>query len=288
MQEIIRTTADRAKAFKEYFMQEALDAPEFSESIIYLGYEAETSKLVSAAVVYPSLGGARLLSIGVSEEKKNEGAGKELISLMAKDLKTVYNDFGEGFVRLLVHECFESDVWEGLGSFFEKSGFSLKDSEPMMRATLSDIGGSQFLRRAIGKNSDKKILPLSELKRESFLAFEQHIVTEGLYPGIDVELLDPDYSMFYLEDLQVKGCILMSPISENEYMNEWVFMDKSVKDSSILLSMLAKCAERGVEQLPLDTKVWFIPTDLGGEKFLEKVLPNAIKDREIRRYEMQL
>ncbi len=286
MLEIIRTTPDKAKKFESFFLPGVTEEPEYNESMIYLGIDDESSKVVSAAVVYPSFAGAKLLSIGVSGERINNGFGKEFLSLLKKDLKKVYLSYGDAFPRLMVEGCFEVDVWKGLGSFFEKCGFSLTGEDPVMLTDLSEIAASKMLQRVAGRIGDMKIVPLSQLNREVFKAFEHRVTTYMLYPEIHVDELESELTMFYLEDKAVRGCILMSSCNDDEYINDWVFLDERVKDRSIVLCMLAKCAEAGLELLPPDSKVWFIPTTKDGEQFMEKVVPSCTRDKEVRRYEM--
>ncbi len=288
MLDIIRTTPDKAKRFESFFLPGVTEEPEFGKSIIYLGIDEETSKVNSAAVVFPSLAGARLLSIAVSAERTNRGLGTEFISLIKKDLLKVYGDYGDAFPAFSVRACFDVGEWESLGNFFEKNGFSLKGNDPMMLLKLSDICNSKMLQRVTDRIKDMNILPLSQLHRETFRAFEHHVTTYMLYPELRVEELESELSMFYVEDKAVRGCILMSRIRDDEYINDWVYLDERIKDRSILLCVLAKCAETGIRLLPPDSKVWFIPTTKDGEQFLEKTVPVCSRDREIRDYEIML
>lgn len=288
MQEIIMTTADRTKSFRDFFLPKALEDPHFNESLIFMGYDRESSKIMSAAAVYPSLAGARLLSISVSEERQRSGAGRELVAEIKRALKPVYKDFIGSYPRLYVEECFKEEAWEELGSFLESTGFSLKENVPVEGVSLSDIVNSGFLKKAALKSEDKEILPLAGLKKESFLSFEARIINEGLYPGLELNDLDPRLSMFYLEGMHVRGCVLMSDMSDSELMNEWVFLDESVKNRYVLLSIFAKCIEAGIDMLSPDVTVWFIPTDKSGEQFLRKVVPETVTGGRVCRYEMML
>ena len=284
------TRADREFADRhlDFFLPELAKSHIFDECIFYIGYEEDTMELISAAAVYPTTGGAKLLSVSVSAGRERNGIGSALLDFVTEDLRDIYARFSPAFPVLEVTECLRTEVWESLGSFLEKNSFNLRECAQLKGIMLSDILKVAPLPAKDRIKNAVDIVPLKKLPGKSIRAFGNRMVEQLLYPKLDIESLDPELSTFYVQNGEIKGCFLISRISDRELMNEWLFLDSEVKDRTVIMSMLALSADTAGRTLHHDTVVYFLAINDRGSKLLKKLLPGFPVDSEIRTYEKLL
>lgn len=287
MYSVARIQADQARDISEFFQPHLFESKGIDNCIFFMGYDTELMEVVSAAAVYPAESGARLLSISVSKDHTGQGLGRKLIEYIALDLGYIYAVYKRAIPTLVVSEIFDKRIWDNLGPFLEKCGFSNTACDGLTEVTLEDINGSELISKA-KKHGNSNIIPLKDVSGNALRSFGNRMAKLEMYPGIDSKILDPDLTMFYVSDDKIRGCILMSKLSDESLVNEWVYLDSEVKDKLALISMLAESARVAQELYPAETRVSFLPVNEVSIKLLNKIIPDAEVSSEIRTYERSL
>ncbi|MCR5054901.1 MAG: hypothetical protein K6A69_08670 [Lachnospiraceae bacterium] len=285
MLQIIKTDSEDAKKYSGFFAPWLIDDPVLDECVIYFSFDDETDEMVGAAAVEPTMDGAYLRSIAVTKARLRQGVAFDLMEYIIIDMAKLYQTIIDAEPRIIVEENLPVNLWDSMEGLFYRFGMTKRETDPFVKVSMTDINESPVLKAAEKKSFSHDIRRMDKVSGITLRAFGNHIANNGLYSGIDPEVLDPELSFFYMEDEEIKGCILMSRLNEKEVMNEWVYQDEDVKDGLAMIALLSTCFNAAKEVLQDDATVAFSPVNDMGRNLMKKVFPEYTAEKEIRRYE---
>ncbi len=286
-----RISLEQAKTMESFFAPGITQLEDAKEYWYYIGFEEDEKKIIAAAAVDPVTSGSRLLSIGVSPERLRQKIGSELLEVIVKDLRNCYEAQNKTmFPPITFKACMSESEWEIPDAFFTYNEFGLMKTEILHSALFSDILKNEDLKKAVDHHHlhTGRIKALKDVSSQLINNFGHDIHEKGIYPGIYTHELDPELSVFYIEDEKIRGCFLMSRMEDGNLMNQWAYLDQLVEDRSIILHMFALSALNCGKQTKKDIQVYFLPVAERAEKLIAKMLPNANTDYQVRIYEKDL
>ncbi len=283
-----RISLEQAKKLGSFFAPGVTEQKYSNEYWYYICYEEDSKNIAGAAALDPSLEVPRLLSIGVSDEKLRQGIGTGLLDVLMTDIgKAFYAKDISDPPSIRYENCLPEAEWKIPDLFFVRNGFVLRDIGTVSSVSYQDITANETLNKARARFHSDRIKTLKDIPGGHVRSFGQDIVKRGLYPGIHSHELDQDTTVFYTEGDEIKGCVLMRRMNNGSLMNQWVYLDNSVSDRTVLLQMFVLCAQK-IEKLDIkDGRVYFMPVNEAGAKLTGKLLPTSKADSQIRLYDKE-
>ncbi len=274
-----------ARNFSDFVLPTVKNDKDWDNYEFFIAYDEDNSVKGMAVCDFP-IDGARLLSIAVSPEEEGKGTAEGLIMKAVSEAEMLFNPLLElGDITFTASATMEGKYWGRLGGLLEKTGFSKVTSVPSISADLGELAASDVLQKAEGRLKPEEFSSLKRIDKKLVKEFGNKVHNEGSYDEITGSGLDEDTSLFYLKDGKIAGCILMKKLSDKEYLNEWVYLDPSVNDRSVLFSLFAECLNAGKEKLDPETKISFLPVEDVSLKILDSILDKPLHDVEYRVYE---
>ena len=286
---INRISYHEAKKTEDFFTPGLTEQAGAKSFWYYIAYDEKEKKIEGAAAVDPAADGARLLCIGVSPEREGKGIGSDLLNTLLSDIRQGFEKQGRYDIPPVRFEyCFTEEEWKVPDAFLVRNGFVTREIEVLSSVHISDILKNEILKKAYTHVHKDRIAAVRDIPEHILNAFGNDIRNKGLYPGIHPHRLDKDFSVCYVEEGRIRGCILMSRMADGSLMNEWVYLDKTFADRSVLLYILAESAYELGKKEKKNHPVYFLPVSEAGGQLLRKLFPDAREEYQIRIYDMDL
>ena len=284
---------DLASSFSEFILPAVLKDEDFDLFTFYGAISGNTlcGILVSDIREFDP----EILSFGVSPEYENNGIAKGLLSHALYDLFSYFDrDAVEGIPNQVSARVVEKAGKLGkMDHILSGFGFEPVDKGEFCEISIKDIKTNEYVQhpkilKKLNKPGRKtRYLSLKDMPHAPIHAFSNKLIEQNLFPGIAIEDLDEDLTIFGMRDNEISLCILFLKENQGVVQNNFLYQMKMDGMGAIellyLMSMSATCA---INKFPEDTRLSFwLNTDIT-RKIMEYMFPEAVCAEEAISYEL--
>ena len=266
-----------AESFRGFFTGIDWNSPEKDSYSYYMACDEDTP--VGMLALDPIVAGPRILSIGVTPERQNEGIGTALLDHALRDTAANYKTSEEA------DGCFfEATLWEGqknyaqLYTVFTNCLFKPTEEEVSASATLEELRKKKPLNARTERNN---FYPktLEEISNKEYRGVLRQLMEKELVMNLDQEELDPKLSLFLLDGDTCQAALLFFKVTDGVIRNAFVYLDSKVKDKTLLFSLFSQALTNAEAIYPKETVVQFHGMTDSANGLLEKLFAPEEIDR---------
>ena len=274
-----RMNAATAESFRGFFTGIDWNAPEKDRYVYYVACDEDTP--VGMLAMDPIAAGPRLLSIGVTPERQNQGIGSDLLDHALREAAAKYEtaENAEGcFFEATVFEGAQN--YEGLMSFLIGIGFKPTEEELSVSATLAELRTHKELQMRTDRKGFQP-MSLSEISNKEYRGILRYLMENDLAMNLDQEELDQKISLVLMEEGHCQAALLFLNRTDNVIRNALVYLSSKVKDRTLLFSLFSFALQRALELYPEDTILKFH----GMTKTSNGILERLFTPEQLLRYQ---
>ncbi len=283
---IERIDKDLVSSFSDFILPAVLTNPDYDKFSFYGAISENT--LCGLLVCDIKEFAPEILSIGVSPKYVNQGVAKALLSYALKDLFYYFDrdsvDEVPNFVAARVLE--KASLPGPMDHILTGFGFEPVSKGEFCEITVRDLNNNKYLQNA---KIPKSItyLSLKDTPHSMIRAFNDELIKTDQFPGIEIDVLEEDLTVFGIKDDKIIRCILFLKEKQGVIQNIFLYqMPSEGIESAELMHLLSTSAAAAIRKFPNDTRLNFWIDNDTTRKLLDHMFPEAICEQKATFYEL--
>ena len=292
---IQKIDTELARHFSGFILPTVAEDPDFDQFTFFAAISGDT--LCGILVFDIKEFEPEILSIGVSTEYENRGIAKKLLAYALSDL---FSCFDVDAMEELPNQV-SARVVEHVGALGKMehlltgAGFEPVEKGQFYQVSMKDVRNNQYLQNPkvlskLNKPGDHlRFLSLKDTPHSLVNAFSNRLIAQDSFPGIEMDELDEDLTVFGIRDNSIEMCILFLKENQGVLQNNFMYLaDTAGMGNAALMYMASFAANAAVQKLSDDISLNFWISSDTTKKLIDYIFPEAVCAQEAAFYELPL
>jgi len=290
---IQQINTDLARAFSGFILPSVSADPEFDAFTFYAAISENT--LCGILVGNPREYDPEILSIGVSKDFENTGIAKRLLNYALTDIFSRYNpeEMEEVPNQVSARVVEQAGKLDKLDHILTNAGFEIVEKGQFCETSIKAVKDNKYLQNPkvlsrLNKDSDKlRFRSLKDVPHPLIYAFSNKLLEQEEFPGIAIDDLDEDLSVFGIRGREITMCILFLKENGGILQNNFLYQeDTEGMGNAELLYMASVSANAAIKKFSDDIKLNFWISTNSTRKLISYIFPDAVCTQESASYEL--
>ena len=284
---------DLARAFSSFILPAVSADPDFEEFTFYAAITGDTlcGILVSDLKEFEP----EILSIGVSKDYENNGIAKKLLSYALTDIFSLYDveELDNVPNQVTARVVAQAGKLDKMDHILKNAGFQMVEKGQFCETSVKAVKGNRYLQNPtvlskLNKDSNNlRFRSLKDIPHSLIYAFSNKLLAQDEFPGIEIDDLDEDLSVFGIQGREITMCILFLKENGGILQNNFLYKeDAKGMGNTVLLYMASYCANVAIKKFSEDVLLNFWITTDTTRKMIDQIFPDAVCTQEAAFYEL--